>query len=90
MRGCKAEPINPIEINTWPEYVGGGYIERCPMALLRECPWWKDFVYAYNFLKAGYGLPVAGGMQDQAALFIQAVDFFDAELAQYDKKASDK
>lgn len=46
-----------------------------------------DFLRAYARLRSHGVLPCAGGMLDQTAGFIQAVDIIDEELASYGKSA---
>jgi len=62
---------------------GKEYIYRCPVKLLT--PDIANFFKFYSMYKQGY-LPVAGGILDQAGMFIQAVEIVDREIAEQTKE----
>lgn len=57
-----------------------------------ECPWRTmprevaDLMILYDFMKAGLGFPADGGVQDQAALFLEAVRLIGMEENRYAKE----
>lgn len=80
-KGCWAPPLSPEFF--WDEEFGGGPIERCPVAILHECEWWAEFRDAYMFWKEGL-FPVNGGWMDQSHILVEAIRYFDGELADYE------
>jgi len=51
--------------------------------ILAECEWWPNFVRDWKYKHMMNAWPVAGGVYDQAATFIEACEVFEELLREY-------
>lgn len=66
---------------------GRVWFDRCPTALWE--PWVGDVVGSLTHYRAGF-LPVAGGMQDQARTWVQALRVGLSHLAECERLADER
>jgi len=83
--GCDGPPINPAPVL----FEDGEPLDRCPQSTMRHCEWWEEFFDAW-FWKKNYGdwpdESRGKGWQRQAAVLLDAIKIFDAELERYGEK----
>jgi hypothetical protein len=62
-------------------------IRRCPYALARESGAWA-VLRRWNHYRRGF-LPFEGGTEDQPRKLMEAIEFVDAHIEEYHKRAED-
>ena len=86
--GCKPKTKSEFPFTVDTDDGGTEKIWRCPYAILRQTDVWQVMFYFRLYRKEI--LPVAGGSLEQPMKLMEALDFLDCNLPDYQKRAEDK
>ena len=81
MYGCTKDS----ELTSWAD-VDGSELRRCPLVVLSSVPWLSDVLSCERFLSEFHVLPYTGGVLDQPAALMDALEYLAGQRARHERK----